>query len=133
MIGISITTVLDGIYAGCALRRAKGGDVPELLTRRHDAMLRRTARDVMARIFISLVPYVTNSNVADLSGDDDIITIEFDPEPACEGVLKVELESLLTAGILAAAGVGDAGFYTALSALRDSLAPAAGTGRIRRA
>ncbi len=133
MIGISISSVLDGIYAGSALRRSKGGDVPELLTRRHDAILRRTARDVMARIFISLVPYVADSNVADLGADDDIITIEFASEPAHAGVLKAELEALLTAGILAAAGAGDAGFYTSLASLRDSLSPAVTTGRILRA
>lgn len=133
MIAISLNAVLDGIYAGSALRRTKGFDVPELLNRRHDGALRRCARDVMARILLGLAPYVAESNIADLGADDDIITVEFDPESSRPGVLKAELEALLTAGILSSAGTGDTGFGPALSALRDSLSPRATVGRRCRA
>lgn len=133
MIGISINAVLDGIYAASALRRARGADVPDLLNHRHHDMLRRVARDVLARIFMALGPAVTASNVADIEADNDIITVELGFEPPHLGVLKAEFEALLTAGILAVAGIGDAAFVAGVEALRESMTPQAAVGRIVRA
>lgn len=101
MISISITRVLDTVYAISAARLEYSQRADSLFNRSNNAALRRLAVHTAAHAALDLLPVLkdTNASTADAS-NDEMLTFEFKAVPANEGVICAALEALITDGVL---------------------------------
>lgn len=104
-IGISITRILDGIYAASALRNATD-ERRAILSRDNSAALRRVAADAAAFCALHFAAYIASTNLTGFNpADDDIITIDFVYDITAPGLVRSVLEAAVSAAILQTAGL----------------------------
>lgn len=134
-IAISIHAIEDRIYARSALDAAfRGADVPATLDRRHRRALAVLVTEVAAGIIAGLGPVVTATNVAEVSYDSDIITIDcaVDHSDWRVSQLRTNIETAIVCATLARATEGTdtvlSEWYRRLAATASLSLPA----RIRR-
>lgn len=105
MISVSLTRIVEGVMARSALLYAAGNrSGKNILGRDNIPALRRAAIDVLAHALLELAPVLADTNIKDVdAADNDIITASLRVAPALECALQPQLESMVVAGVLAAA------------------------------
>ncbi len=105
MVSVSISKIVEGVLALSALRcTTNRGSRPEMLNRDNEPALRRTTRDILARLVLRLLPIVVNTDLAETDTEEkDIVTIEFDIPATAEKAVCAALEAAVTNGLLATA------------------------------